>query len=153
MKVGLLAVILAAGGGMALAQSPALSANARKWIDAGNRAWIEGMKTGNAALAASPYARDALDCGPTGACAHGHAAILRATRTLLARLGRARSAAVVSQGAVRRGGFLYEWGEARASFGGGRAVRGPYLTVWERRPDGSWKIIRNLALPASPARR
>ena len=152
MKCRLFFLALAAGSGLAMAQAPAIGANARKWIDAGNRAWIEGMKTGNAVLAASPYAHDAVDCGPVGACQHGHAAILQAMRARLAQLGRASAAAVESQGAVRRGAFIYEWGVAGASFGGGRAVRGPYLTVWERRPDGSWKIYRNLALPAAAPR-
>ena len=108
------------------------------------------METGNAALIASSYTRDGLDCGPDGACRHGRAAILRATRARLAQLGHAQSATVVSQGAVRRGAFVYEWGEASATFAGGRSIRGQYLTVWMRRPDGSWKIYRNLALPPAP---
>jgi len=49
-----------------IAQSGAVAALARAEIDAGNQAWIDGVKTGNIALITATYAEDAVDCGPTG---------------------------------------------------------------------------------------
>jgi ketosteroid isomerase-like protein len=44
--------------------------------------------------------------------------------------------------------LVYEWGTgtmvARAADGTEATRGGPYLTVWKRGADGSWRIIRNL---------
>jgi hypothetical protein len=45
------------------AQSGAIEASARKEIDAGNQAWIDGMKQGMAAPIAATYTEGAVDCG------------------------------------------------------------------------------------------
>jgi hypothetical protein len=47
-----------------IAQSGTVAALARAGIDAGNQAWIDGVKTGNIALITATYAEDAVDCGP-----------------------------------------------------------------------------------------
>lgn len=134
------------------AQNRPASRVARKFIDAGNQAWVNGMKSGNVARIAATYAEDALDCGPSGECEKGRAAIEAAMKTRTAKLGRAQVALVTSLGSVQRGGFVYEWGAATASFAGGREISGPYLTVWQQQRNGSWKIFRNMALPANRAR-
>jgi ketosteroid isomerase-like protein len=135
-----------------LAQGKTIEPSARKGIDAGNQAWIGGMKSGDAAPIAATYADDALDCDPTGECVRGRAAIEERTRALLARWGRAKSASVSSKGAVQEGGFVYEWGSAEASFANGKKIADRYLTVWQRQQDGSWKIFRNMVIPHSPRR-
>ena len=56
-----------------VAQSGTVTALARAGIDAGNQAWIDGVKTGNIALITATYAEDAVDCGPTGECFRGTA--------------------------------------------------------------------------------
>ena len=48
-----------------IAQSGTVAALARAGIDAGNQAWIDGVKTGNIALITATYTEDAVDCGPT----------------------------------------------------------------------------------------
>jgi ketosteroid isomerase-like protein len=65
----------------------------------------------------------------------------------LAKRGRARTATVGSWGSSQQGNFVYEWGQAEATFGGGTTVVDKYLTVWQKQPDGSWKIFRNMAIP------
>ena len=136
----------------AAAQSTAIDPAARHDIDAGNQAWTMGMKNGNAAIAAASYAGNALDCAADGECITGRAAIEAHFKERSAKLGHAASASVTSAGAVQQGDFVYEWGIAEASFAGGAKIAGHYLTVWQRQADGSWKIFRNMAIPASGKR-
>lgn len=132
------------------AQSAAIPPAARQFIVAGNRAWINAMKSGDAHMVAMTYAADAVDCGPSGDCLKGRDAIEASLKSRIASLGRAISASVTSYGGVQRGNFIYEWGRASATFSGRRQISGPYLTVWQRQANGSWKIFRNMALPAAP---
>lgn len=144
LSVTALAVMMM--GGSAFAQQRASDAALRD-IHEGNQAWVNGMKSGDAAKIAATYAADALDCGATGECLKGRAAIESATKARTAKMGRAASASVMSLGSVQRGNFVYEWGSATASFAGGKKIEGSYLTVWQKQKDGSWKIFRNMALP------
>jgi hypothetical protein len=73
-----------------VAQSGTVTALARAGIDAGNQAWIDGVKDGNIALITATYAEDAIDCGPTGECFRGRLQIERHMRTQFTILGRAR---------------------------------------------------------------
>lgn len=57
------------------AQTAAIDPAARKDIDAGNQAWVTGMKEGSAAPIAATYAENALDCAATGECVNDRAAI------------------------------------------------------------------------------
>src|SRR5271165_4062214 len=107
-------IILASAASMA--QSETLSNSARAGIDAGNQAWMDGVKTGNIPLISATYAEDAVDCGPTGECTQGRLLIEQHITTELASRGRARSASVKSSGASQNGNFVYEWGQAEATF-------------------------------------
>jgi len=131
----------------AFAGTPTIEAAARKGIDAGNQAWVDGMKLGEAAPIVATYADNALDCGPTDECANGRAAIEEHMKKLVAERGPAKSAQVTSQGSVQQGDFVYEWGRAEASFASGKNIVDRYLTVWHREAGGSWKIIRNMVIP------
>ncbi len=130
-----------------LAQAGPIDRGARESIDAGNQAWVDGMKSGNPSLIANTYADEALDCGADGQCALGRTAIAKKMEERLAKTGKARSASVTSLGAVQQGDFVYEWGHAEASFPNGAAIAGRYLTVWQRQTDGRWKIFRNMPIP------
>lgn len=131
----------------AMAQTGTLHDSARAGIDAGNQAWIDGVKTGDVARIIATYTENAVDCGPSGECITGRTQIERHMTTQLASLGRARSASVQSWGSSQHGNFVYEWGQARAKFDGGKRLVEKYLTVWQRQADGSWKIFRNLVIP------
>ena len=65
----------------------------------------------------------------------------------MATRGKADSASVVSMGAVQQGHYVYEWGEAKAHFPNGKSIKDRYLTVWQKQPEGSWKVFRNLVIP------
>jgi ketosteroid isomerase-like protein len=145
-----LMIMIAAGtlfAAAALAQSAPASVSARAGIDTGNQAWVDGVKTGNTALIIATYADDAVDCGPSGECVRGRLEIERHMKTQLATLGPARSAAVASAGSTQQGDFAYEWGEAEATYAGGKKLVEKYLTAWQRQADGSWKIFRNMVIP------
>lgn len=122
-------------------------ASVRAQIDAGNQAWIDGVKTGNVALISATYAEDAVDCGPAGRCTSGRHQIEQHMILRLASLGHARSASVKTWGTTRQGNFVYEWGQAEAIFGNGKNLDEKYLTVWQAQPDGNWKIFRNMVIP------
>lgn len=126
----------------------AFSISPRTAVDAGNRAWIDGIKSGNFKLIASTYTDDAVDCGPTGECIQGRVAIEQHMKTELASRGKARSATVQTWGRSQQGNFIYEWGQAEAQFDGGNRLIDKYLTVWQKQPDGGWKIFRNMVIPA-----
>ena len=142
--------LVAAGGlfsvaMLSMAQTPDVSARAA--VDAGNQAWIDGVKTQDVKHIIATYAEDAVDCGPTGDCIRGRLQIERHMTTQLASLGRARSAAVKSWGSTEQGSFIYEWGQAEATFDSGKKLVEKYLTVWQKQPDGGWKIFRNMVIP------
>lgn len=130
-----------------LAQTKSVDSIARQQIDAGNLAWINGMKQGNVELIAATYTPDAVDCSPQGDCIRGRSAIQKHISEEMAKLGRAEAASVSSIGSVQQGHFVYEWGRAEASFPSGRNIVDRYLTTWQKQPDGTWKIFRNLVIP------
>jgi ketosteroid isomerase-like protein len=129
-----------------VAQSGPTSDSAKAGIDAGNQAWIDGMRTGNIAQIIATYADDAVDCGPTGECVRGRAQIEEHIKEHANR-GKATSAKVNSWGSTQQGDFVYEWGRAEAAFANGQELAEPYLTVWQKQKDGSWKIFRNMVIP------
>lgn len=143
-------VLLLSTACFAWAQTPEPAA--RKGIDAGNQAWIDGVKSGEAAPIAATYADDGLDCGPTGECVCGRAAIEQEIKDLFAKRGRAQGAQVSSVGSEQQGDYVYEWGQAEASFATGNKLVERYLTVWHREADGGWKIFRNMVIPDDKTR-
>jgi|SRR6185437_3816728 len=131
-----------------LAQSKTIDPGARRQIDAGNQQWVDAMKQGNIALLTDGYTEDAVDCSPEGDCIRGRSALEEHTKEEMAKLGKADSASVVSIGSVQQGRYVYEWGQAKAHFPNGKSIVDRYLTVWQRQPDGTWKVFRNLVIPS-----
>jgi hypothetical protein len=78
------------------AQDGPASASARAGIDAGNRAWIDGVKTANIDMILATYTEDAVDCGPSGECFKGKLQIKQHMKIQLASLGLARTAVVTT---------------------------------------------------------
>jgi hypothetical protein len=83
------------------------------------------------------YAENAVDCGSTGKCTSGRVSIEQHIKKQLAGLGLAHSAAVHTWGTTQQGNFVYEWGQAEATFEGGKHLVEKYLTVWQRQDDSS----------------
>jgi ketosteroid isomerase-like protein len=132
-----------------LAQDKSIEPAARRQIDAGNQAWIDGMKQGSTALIVATFTPDAVDCSPEGDCIRGRSAIEKHIAEEMARLGNADWARVNSAGSVQQGRFVYEWGQAEAHFPNGKKIVDRYLTAWQKQSDGAWKIYRNLVIPTN----
>ena len=130
-----------------LAQSKPIGPDARLQIDAGNQQWVDAMKQGNVALLAPGNAEGAVDCSPEGNCIRGRSALEEHAKEEMAKAGKADSASVISVGSVQQGRYVYEWGEAKAHFPNGKSIMDRYLTVWQKQPDGTWKVFRNLVIP------
>ena len=116
-------------------------------ILSGNRDWVVGMKTGDAARIAATYTDDAVFCGPKGDCIKGRVAVQELYKSRLAKTGNAADAWAKSTKVERDGEYAYEWGWAETTFADGQSSKGRYLTVWKAQPDGTWKIVRNIVLP------
>jgi ketosteroid isomerase-like protein len=130
-----------------VAQSKPIDPDARRQIDAGNQQWVDAMKQGNDALLAPGNAEGAVDCSSDGNCIRGRSALEEHAKEEMAKLGKADAASVISMGSVQQGRYVYEWGEAKAHFPNGKSIVDRYLTVWQKQPDGTWKVFRNLVIP------
>jgi ketosteroid isomerase-like protein len=130
-----------------LAQGKPIEPAARRQIDAGNKAWIDGMKQGSVGPIAATYTPDAVDCNAEGDCIRGRVAIEEHMKQEMTELGKADMASVTSIGSVAQGRYIYEWGQAEAHFPGGRKIEDRYLTAWQKQSDGAWEIFRNLVIP------
>jgi len=129
----------------------AILASARPDIGAANAAWLPGLRTRNAALIAAAYADSGLFIAADGAVTRGQAAVAKLYTARFPRLRTIRAGGVVEDGlTVISASCVVEWGHAwleqDPATGTGPPVRsgGEYLTVWNRGPDGHWRITRNL---------
>lgn len=132
----------------------AVLASARIDIEAGNAAWLRGMKQRDAAAVADAYADSGVFVGPDGQCVRGREAIMKMYELRVAKIATVLGGGVTSEATHVVGDRVYEWGHAWLELAGPRpadpAIKrgGPYLTVWQRDATaaGHWRIIRNLAL-------
>ena len=109
------------------------------------------MTKSDAATIAEPYAADAVFVSPDGTATKGRAAIEQLYRDRFAKSGPALETKIVSEELMLDGDVVYERGRGSIT----RRVReervtdwARFLTVWQRQPDGTWKIFRNVVLPA-----
>lgn len=115
-------------------------------IRAGNREWVDGMKSRDAAAMARAYAAGAINVMPNGQCLIGHDAIETYFAKRLETMGDVVDGHVTSANIVEDGDLAYEWGTAEVTFADGKSFGGKFVTVWHHDADGRWRIIRNLAL-------
>ena len=125
-------------------------ANLKQDIASGNQAWVDGLKSGDAKLAASSYGPDAVHCGADGACVTGQAAAIALYQSVIDKFGRATGGFVRSESLHVDHDLAYESGYAEARFPNANMRRGRFSTVWKLQPDGHWKIFRNMSLPPAP---
>lgn len=143
----LVAIVFLLYGSACVAQSKPIDSDARRQIDAGNQVWVDAMKQGDVALLVPGNTEDAVDCSPQGDCVRGRSALEKHMKEKMEKLGKADSASVLSIGSVQQGRYVYEWGQAKAHFPNGKSILDRYLTVWQKQPDGTWKVFRNLVIP------
>lgn len=141
-------------GGLSASQTKSGNESAsqvRRAIEAGNATWERAFRTLDAAAIASTFDAEGVNVGADGTCTKGREAIEASMRAYLERSGPATSTRVVIGDVVLDGDLAYEWGHSEFHFagkpGGPKARVGRYLAVWERQPDGGWKLLRNIGLP------
>jgi ketosteroid isomerase-like protein len=127
-----------------------LPTNLKKDIDAGNQAWVDGLKAGDIDRIVSSYSQDSVNCNAAGDCVKGLMAVAAQYKEVVARFGRASSGFVRSETLHVDHDLAYESGYAEAHFLNGAVRKGRFSTVWKREGDGHWKIFRNISLPAAP---
>ena len=108
------------------------------------------MTKSDSATIAEPYTADAVFVSPDGTATRGRAAIEQLYRDRFAKSGPALETKIVSEELMLDGDFAYERGRGSIT----RRVKeervtdwARFLTVWQRQPDGAWKIFRNIVLP------
>jgi ketosteroid isomerase-like protein len=124
-----------------------LPANLREDIDAGNQAWVDGLKAGDANRVVSGFARDSVNCNAAGDCVKGLMAVAAQYKELIAKFGLATSGFVRSETLHVDHDLAYESGYAEAHFSNDAVRKGRFSTVWKLQDDGHWKIFRNISLP------
>jgi len=131
----------------------------RAAIDKGHAAWIDAFKR-NDAKALGPLVAADMVCmpphreavtGPQGVV-DWFAGVVKEARTVAVGIS-TREVIVAEDFAIERGAFTWKV----APTGGGPNVedRGNFMAVWQKQPDGSWKIKRNIwnsTLPLPAAR-
>lgn len=128
-----------------------LIASARPAIESANSGWLPAMERGDAGTVAAAYAEDGVLITANGTAIRGRAAIAARYRAELAHIGQITGGGLVQEGVTVSGRSIYEWGHGwlttRQKDGKLRTGSShSYLTVWRRQADGTWAIIRNLAL-------
>lgn len=130
----------------------AILASARSEIDAANAAWLPGLQHRDAGAIAAAYADSGLFIAGDGTVTRGRIAVARMYAERFPHLRPIRAGAVVQDGLTVLGPTsIAEWGHAWVELAPERSGEPPtrsggtYLTVWNREPDGHWRIVRNLA--------
>jgi ketosteroid isomerase-like protein len=127
-----------------------LPTNLKKDIDAGNQAWVDGLKAGDANRIVSGYSQDSVNCNAAGDCVKGLMAVAAQYKEVIAAFGRAASGFVRSETLHVDHDLAYESGYSEAHFLNGAVRKGRFSTVWKLQDDEHWKIFRNVSLPAAP---
>ncbi len=119
-------------------------------IEKANSEFEIAMTKSDTATIAAPYTPDAVFVSPDGTATKGRARIEQLYKNRFATSGPALESRVESQQLVLDGDFAYERGRGsltRVEQGARVTGWARFLTVWQRQPDGDWKIYRNVVLP------
>lgn len=148
----LLCTATAAGAAEVTAPQDANAIDAASpFIAKANKEWEAAIQTGDADALSRPYHEDGVFVAPDGNAVRGRAAIRAMYVGRAASKARIVAATIQSEGRVAAGpDEVYEWGSGwmfvQAADGTRSKRGGRYLTIWQRQPDGTWLITRNLAL-------
>ena len=116
-----------------------------------NRDFEAAMTRADVPSIVAPYAADALFVTSDGTVAKGRDRIEQLYRDRFAKSGPALETRIESEQLMIDGDLAYERGRGtitRRVDGNPVTDTARFLTVWQRQPDGDWKISRNLVFPA-----
>lgn len=137
---------------LALAHSiaaPSGEARLDSAIQKANSEFLTAAKMGDAATIAAPYADNAVFVLSDGTCIQGRAEIEKMYRRRFEQSGPPNSTKLDSKNVILDGDVAYESGNAEITVmkeGKPLTRTSRYLTIWQRAPDGEWKIVRNIVL-------
>ena len=138
---------LAAAPTAAGAQAADRAAGVRRAVEASNAEFVAAMKRGDAAALAALYTEDAIVLPPNSDMIRGRAAIRKFFADFLGST-KVTAAEITTQEVFVSGATAYEVGTNRLAMqaAGQPAVtdRGKYLVVWQRGPDGRWRVHRDM---------
>ena len=125
------------------------SATVRQAIDAMNARFTGAFKRGDADSLIALYTPNAVQLNPNFPASEGTAAIKQAfvsfftTMTIADASFTTHDIIIAGNKAIERGSYALR---LKPKNGGAEvADRGKYVTTWERQPDGSWKILRDIS--------
>lgn len=116
-------------------------------IDQGHAKWLDAMKANDAEALGRLVTEDAVLLPPHDQPVAGRqgviawfAGVVKQARTTSVGVPQ-REVIVAGDWAIERGSFTWKVVPT-----GGSEIedRGNYLAVWQRQPDGSWKVARNI---------
>ncbi|WP_158749958.1 DUF4440 domain-containing protein [Acidobacterium sp. S8] len=150
-----LSLVLLVAIPIAAAQQPQpVPADAQRAIDEGNAAWVPGLESQDLDRACGAFTEQTLFIDANGNITQGLPAFENALRARFAKGTKITGGKVTQLGAQFLNGKVIEWGSSLLETVDSRGLHHPgggyYLTVWERRPDGAWKITRNIGLGLLP---
>ncbi|HYU27682.1 MAG TPA: DUF4440 domain-containing protein [Gemmatimonadales bacterium] len=125
------------------------SAAVRQAIESSNARYLDAFRRGDAAEVASHYTDDAVVMAPNMPAWQGRAGIVPGFSGFLAQFS-VPAARLATQDVIITGWYVIERGtyvwtlHPKTGTGADIVDNGKYLTVWERQPDGSWKIVRDI---------
>lgn len=123
----------------------------RRFIDAGNARWIEAQKSADAKSLATLFAEDGVQFAPQGAVTRGRKRIEEQTAARMLRTGAAIDYTIKTVEIWLVDDLAYETGKYTLKFQPKNKLAiedaGKYVTIWQRQPDGSWKIHADFGVP------
>lgn len=142
--------------GTAAAATPAApsASDARHAVDSMNTAMASAMARGDSKAISAMYASNAILDAPGAPLMSGADAISKNYDQMLS--GVTLQGPAIHTDDVMTGGDLvvengtWSWTAQPKTGGKAQAQKGHYLTVWQRQPDGAWKIVRDY-VTADPA--
>jgi uncharacterized protein (TIGR02246 family) len=150
------AFVLASACAINLANSHsafAQAGDAKKGIEAGNKAFGAAIAAGNAAGVAALYTDDAVAMPPNGEAVTGRPAIEKAFQGMIA--SGVKEVVLTAKEVEAHGDTATEVGAYSVKDAAGKELdRGKYIVVWKR-VQGQWKLHRdiwNSNVPMPPAK-
>jgi len=120
----------------------------REGVDNGHLRWLEAMKANDPVALGRLVTDDVVLMPPHSQPVVGRqgvidwfATIVSQTRTKSVEI-RQREVTLAGELAIERGSFT--WRVAPAPGGSEVDDQGSFLAIWQRQPDGSWKVTRNI---------
>ena len=150
------AIVLACACAIGLMTSDsafAQAGDARKGIDAANKAFGAAIASGNAAGVAALYTDDAVAMPPNSEVVTGRPAIEKAFQGMIA--SGVKEVILTAKEVEAHGDTATEVGAYSVKDAAGKEIdRGKYIVVWKR-AQGQWKLHRdiwNSSVPMMPAK-